>query len=402
MIEADGRSFTTPEVHTASGHINISENKPIFAVNKVLSTREWSPLTGNTLPFSLVPGNIIALIKENLSVEDAVDLISERAEGSVIQEILREERYSLRDERKRPWSMKTRRPFRGVTDKVEITFRAMLNLAERVVNELGSALKVSKRGRPILYDRIKLLAAILVKGMRSFVDLSAELSNVQYDMTLDGSERYPCSSELYDIFTQVPAEWIEKALQKLDDLSKEEFSKFEEHLDTFVIDGSALSGDTLVERDVLTKIRLIRDYFKYQALLRVATNTIRSIKKHSNKIGDIIRSLPAGSIVLADPEYDVEENYRVADESPIELQVKQRKGAARKSRRKAARSRFERKKYSRRKLGERPFGNIESRRSKCYYKLPESKLKGAIIIGCTHNIIAYFKNKAWCSRFTKL
>ncbi|MEA1906450.1 MAG: hypothetical protein U9N12_05785 [Euryarchaeota archaeon] len=129
---------------------------------------------------------------------------------------------------------------------------------------------------------------------------------------------------------------------------------------------------------------------------------IRSIKKHSNMIGGIILSLPAGSIVLADPEYDVEEKYRVADESPIELQVKQRKGAARKSRRRVSRSRFERNKYSRRKLGERPFGNIESRRSKCYYKLPESKLKGATIIGCTDNIIAYFKNKAWCSRFVEL
>jgi len=86
------------------------------------------------------------------------------------------------------------------------------------------------------------------------------------------------------------------------DLSKEEFSKFEEHPDTFVIDGSVLK--ILIEREVLTKIRLIRDYFQYRALLRVATNTIRSIKKHSNKISGIIQSLPAGSIVLADPEYD--------------------------------------------------------------------------------------------------
>jgi hypothetical protein len=143
---------------------------------------------------------------------------------------------------------------------------------------------------------------------------------------------------------------MEEALQRLDDLSKEEFSRFGEHIDTFVIDGSALSGDTLVERDVLTKIRLIRDYFQYQALVRIATNTIRSIKKHSNKIATIIRNLPAGSIVLADPEYDVEVNYQVADESSIELQVKQRKGDARKSGRKADRSRFDGKKYSRRKL----------------------------------------------------
>jgi len=214
MIEADGRSFTTPEVHAPSGHISVVGNKLIFAVNKVLSTREWLPLAGNSVPFSLIPGNIIALIKGDLSVEEAVDLISKRTEKFVIQEIWREERYSLRDERKRPWSVKTRRPFRGVIDKVEITFRMMLELAERVVNDLGSALKVSKRGRPILYNRMKLLAAILVKGMWSFADLSAELSNVRYDMTLDGSEHYPCSSELYDIFTQVPAEWMEKALQK--------------------------------------------------------------------------------------------------------------------------------------------------------------------------------------------
>nr|QNO54160.1 hypothetical protein LIOOIKKA_00002 [Methanosarcinales archaeon ANME-1 ERB7] len=188
---------------------------------------------------------------------------------------------------------------------VEITFRAMLELAERVAKELKSPLKTSKRGRPVVYNRIKLVAAILVKGMGSFVDLSAELSNVQYDMTLDGSEQYLSSSELHNIFTQIPVEWMEEALQRLDDLSKEEFSKFKENPDTSVIDGSALSGDILVEQDVLTKIRHIRDYFKYQALVRIATNMIRSIKKHSNKIGDIIRFLPAGSIVLADPKYDV-------------------------------------------------------------------------------------------------
>ncbi|MEA1863998.1 MAG: hypothetical protein U9N46_02165 [Euryarchaeota archaeon] len=102
------------------------------------------------MPFSLIPGNIITLMKENLSVEEAVDLISERAEESVIQEILREERYSLRDERKQPWSMKTRRPFRGATDKVKITCRAMLELAERVAKELKSPLELSKRGRPVV------------------------------------------------------------------------------------------------------------------------------------------------------------------------------------------------------------------------------------------------------------
>ena len=64
MFKADGRSFTTPEAYAPPGHIIIAENKPIFAVNKVLSVREWLPLTGNALPFSLTPGNIIALIHD--------------------------------------------------------------------------------------------------------------------------------------------------------------------------------------------------------------------------------------------------------------------------------------------------------------------------------------------------
>ena len=178
MFEVNGRSFTTLEAYALSEHINIAKNNPIFAVNKILSAREWLPLTGITSSFSLIPGNIIAPINENLSAEEAVDLVSKRVEESVIQGIAREERYSLRNDRKHPWSMKTRMPFRGAIDKVETTFRMALNLADRVANELKAPLKVSKKGRPVLYDRIKLAAAILVKGMRSFVDLSAELSNV--------------------------------------------------------------------------------------------------------------------------------------------------------------------------------------------------------------------------------
>ena len=107
-----------------------------------------------------------------------------------------------------------------------------------------------------------------------------------------------------------------------------------------VIDGSALSDDILVERIVLTKIRPIIDYFQYQALVRIATNTIRSIKKHSNKIGDIIQSLPAGSIVLADPEYDVEANYQVADESPIEPAGKTEEKGCQKVRKKGSSKSF--------------------------------------------------------------
>jgi hypothetical protein len=66
-------------------------------------------------------------------------------------------------------------------------------------------------------------------------------------MTIKGNGKYPCSSELHTIFQKIPKEWLEKALQRLDELSVEQLSKFGEKLDVFVIDGSALTGETLVE-----------------------------------------------------------------------------------------------------------------------------------------------------------
>ena len=359
-------------------------------------------MMGITIPVTLIPGNIIAAIKEDVPIKDAVELIAGRVTDSLIEEILREERYSLRSEKKQPWSIKTRRPFRGKIDKVEITFRKSIELAAKVACELGSPIEISGRGRPPVYNRVKLAASILVKGMRSFVDLSTDLKNIQYEITVNGNMEYPCPSELHTFFQKIPKEWLEKAMLRLDELSAEEFSKFGEPLDIFVIDGSTLSGETLVKREVLTKMRLMRDYFEYQATIRILTNTMRCVNDHSNKIADIIPFLPADSIILADAEFDVEENYRNAKTAHMDLQVKQRKGDAHKSIRKIARIHFDKKKYRKRKLGERPFGNIEVRRSKCYYKKQENKLRGAILIACDHNITAYFNNKAWCSLFVKV
>ena len=150
---------------------------------------------GITIPATLIPGNIIAAIKEDLSIKDAAELIVEKVTDYLIQEIVREERYSPRSEKKRPWSIKTRRPFRGKIDKVQITFRKSIELAEKVASELGSPIEISNRGRPPVYDRVKLAAALLVKGMGSFADLPTDLENIQYDMTVCGSKEYPCSSE---------------------------------------------------------------------------------------------------------------------------------------------------------------------------------------------------------------
>ena len=76
------------------------------------------------------------------------------------------------------------------------------------------------------------------------------------------------------MFQKIPAEWLEKAVERFDELSVEEFSKFEANLDTFVVDGSVLSCESLIEREVVMKVRLIRESFYYLALIRSVTNTI--------------------------------------------------------------------------------------------------------------------------------
>ena len=210
MVNKEDGWGTTPEIYTPYEYKNITfvgdKECQLFAANKILSAREWLPLMGITLPFTLIPSEFIALIKEGISVEEVVELINERIEDSIVQEILREERYSLRDERKRPWSVRTRRPFRGVVDKTITTFDEKLELAERVVMELGLPWKTSNRGRPPVYDWVKLAAAILVKGMRSFVQLVTDLRSTKYCMTIDVSESYPCPSELHHVFQKIPGE----------------------------------------------------------------------------------------------------------------------------------------------------------------------------------------------------
>ncbi|RZB28699.1 MAG: hypothetical protein AEth_01959 [Candidatus Argoarchaeum ethanivorans] len=68
---------TTPEIYIPLEYKNITfvEDKEcqLFAVNKILSTREWLPLIGITLPFTLIPSEFIALIKEEISINERID-----------------------------------------------------------------------------------------------------------------------------------------------------------------------------------------------------------------------------------------------------------------------------------------------------------------------------------------
>jgi hypothetical protein len=373
-------------------------------IAKTLSLPEVLPIIDVLSASYIIPTEFIAFFRTKESPEAILEKIIERAEKQIITSILQEERYSLRGERKRPWARKTRRPFRGKMDREIPTFSDKLGLAEEVAIEVtaefGQPWEKAGTGRPAIYDPVKLAATLLVKGCSSFTDLASELKNIGYDATLKNTGQTPCPSELHYAFSKTKSEWIDEALARLDERCAGLLEKFNEPLDHFVIDGSALTEEHLNERTIGMKKQLVRQIYSYTALMRLPTNTVRGIKGHTNRLKPFLPLLKPGSRVLADPEYDVEDNYRIAIWNDIDLQVKQREDKARKSFRKKARKMFSRRKYGKRKLGERFFGNLEVRGHRCYYRKQEHKYKGMLLMGCEHNIRAHFKNKAWAELFT--
>lgn len=111
--------------------------RPIFVVNRILSQKKAFSILTSFLPYTLAPGKFIALSKLKGSFEEAIREVCRREEERIINESVKEERALLRDERKRPWGSRTRRPFRGIIDTIKPTFSEILELAGKVVEKLG-------------------------------------------------------------------------------------------------------------------------------------------------------------------------------------------------------------------------------------------------------------------------
>lgn len=116
---------------------NTDGKRPLFIVNKILNQRKTFSILTSFLPGTLAPNKFIALSKLKASFEDVMREVCRREEERIIDESVKEERALLRDEKKRPWGNRTRRPFRGVIDTVKPTFSEILELAGKVVEKLG-------------------------------------------------------------------------------------------------------------------------------------------------------------------------------------------------------------------------------------------------------------------------
>jgi len=256
---------TTQAIYQEPKLINLwpgNEKRPLFIINKILNSRETISILTNFLPNTSVPGKFLALCTLKTSFDDLVEIICKKEEGKVINEAIQEERALLRSEKKRPWGKRTRRPFRGIIDSVKPTFKEKLELSKKVVEQLGLPelhKKRTNRGRKPVYDLNRTIPIILAKGDLSFEDLSDELKNINYDATIKGSCSSPRHTYLHDIFKEIPEEYFKSALQLLDDMIKELYSKFDENMNVFVGDNSALTCETLTERIIALEQRLVRE-----------------------------------------------------------------------------------------------------------------------------------------------
>jgi hypothetical protein len=192
---------------------------------------------------------------------------------------------------------------------------------------------------------------------------------------------------------------MEEALRALDEVTAELYSGFGEDMDVFAGDNSAVPCDNMIVRNVKGRgAVLMRGTSGFYALVRLPTDTIRLITEHRNLILRTVQVIPRGSTLPLDAEFDAEMNYWLAHEMGIQVMINPR-GRPRWF--VGAFLRFDRRVYGRRKLIERTFGNITKRRTMSYFRSFQSRIKGIMLAGILHNMIAYYRSVKWTGLFLR-
>lgn len=360
-------------------------------------------------------------------MENLVIQINEEVLNDAIAEIRREDRNSLRTDKKRAWSpRRTRAPFyfraRG---KSHInSFKAAIELTQKVMDQLGAPWELSNRGRPASFSPKKLASAVLVKHFQplSFEALREKLDELDFDCREAGkkksTEKIPSKSMLHRAMQRIPKEYLEEALRLLDDWAIIRHERVFGHdgEDQFGVDGTENTCIELEEALIALKRRLRRTTDKVNAISRLVTNTIceissskrenardlRKLLKMREKSGRTLHTME----VFGDRDYDVEYNYEYAVKNGVELVIKPKMihGKPYKGRfRKKVQAHFSARRYKTRKLTERPFGNTYLRdKNRLYYKRPDMKQKGEILRFIAHNMKAYFMQGGWEKVFKNL
>jgi hypothetical protein len=345
--------------------------------------------------------------------------------AEVIKEILRDEKNQLRPEKKQLWnSLRTKAPFydraRG-RSKIN-SFKDALELAQKIVNQLGPPWKAANRGRPPKYRPEKLTSGILAKHFsdHSFDQLRAELNQLQFDCRVDpdptGAIGIPSKSELHWAMMKIPEDYLEEVLRVLDEWAIESHSKLFgiDEVNKFGVDGSGIQCDTLEEALIAGHKRLRRTTDRLNFISRLVTNTVTEISSSNHENTKDLKKLLKkrkksgrslyGMEIVGDKDYDVEYNYQYAAQNHVAVTIKPKiyAGKPYKGRfRRKAQANFSHKTYKKRKTVERPFGNMYLRDgNKLHYRRPDMKRKGELLRAIAHNMKACFMQDAWGQTLT--
>jgi len=183
----------------------------------------------------MIPREFFVLFEIQTSEEEIITRLVDCAYSEVVQRTYSQERNALRSEKERPWGLRTYRPFRGQLQDAKPSFMEMLRIAEEVIDEIGMPMLSKSRGRPRTYDWKQILAVLLCKGVSPFSALERGLRDTGYCKV---AGRTPCDSELHYVYSKIPEDWLDKALERLDDKVTALYAKFDKFLNEFVIDGT--------------------------------------------------------------------------------------------------------------------------------------------------------------------
>lgn len=384
--------------------------------------------------FSFSNKGFIGILKENKDLqvksanfmEELLERINKSIVDDAVTEILREERYNLRREKKRPWSSRrTRAPFyyRAKGKSKSFSFKAALYLAELVVNKLGPPWKNAKTGRPPWFCSKKLASVLLVKHYSgfSFESLKAKLIEIGFDCRRNTKNKkdskIPSKSELHWALKKIKLKYLEEALRLLDDCCAQIHEKMfgKDGLNKFGVDGTESTCVEFEEHYHGFEKHLKLTNHKVHALVRLVTNSfceVSTSKKENLRDLTVLlkkRKISKRSIsnleIYGDAFYDSEKNYEFVFYNNSELIVRPNIAGKTKIRgffRKKAHENFSKRRYKIRKITERPFGNTTLRDgNKIWYKRSDMKQKGELLRCITHNIKTYFMQESWTRVFLK-
>jgi len=344
-------------------------------------------------------------------MEELLEKINNKVVDDLTKDILRKERNNLREERKRQWNLiKSRAPFYGRMKAASgsDSLKVALEVAEKIVEKLGTPWKISKRGRPPDYCAKKLASASLVKHYipGSFKALKASLEDIGYDCRINLRKKkvpsVPCSSELHWGLHKIPEESLEEAVRLLDDWCVDTHQGLfdSEGLKKLGVDGTENACIELEEQLIGFKLKLKRQTDKVNALTRLITNSFcEVISGKSVNLKDLMgllekREKSKRSIknleIYGDAAYDAEDNYEIAFLNNTKLIVKPMKYTKEKPSgfyRKKGCLDYSPRKYKIRKTTERPFGNLFCRYgNKLHYRRKDMRHKGELLRFVAHNI----------------